>query len=166
MMKEQLMVEDLADFVQANREDQLGDLQSLYAELLHQWRLLSRYTPTNRVSERLSDTYWAGMAEWYDHFVEAKDRIGEPDAMPTPEMQQYYIDLVTKLADEVMATLPELGRSQVIDLTDFLFLLEGAVKRMRKLDIYSQSPIDCTLLIYYWQVIDDTIKELKKDDEN
>lgn len=143
MMKEQLMVEDLADFVQANREDQLGDLQSLYAELLHQWRLLSRYTPTNRVSERLSDTYWAGMAEWYDHFVEAKDRIGEPDAMPTPEMQQYYIDL-----------------------TDFLFLLEGAVKRMRKLDIYSQSPIDCTLLIYYWQVIDDTIKELKKDDEN
>ena len=64
------MTDDLAHFIKETREDAAYPHESLYVDLLEQWKVLSRYqlAYADKESKRLYNAYWNSMARWYEIF--------------------------------------------------------------------------------------------------
>lgn len=145
----------LAMFVRTNREDQLGDHQSLYMEILKQWRQVSAFaiaadTPANR---QLYVDYWRAMNRWYTRFTGEVARITEPATFSSPVLQDYYHSLITELATTITG--------QLVPTDGFARLLSGQLREMQRLELFGLTPIDCQLLLEYWRQLAAIIKEGK-----
>lgn len=155
------IINDLAAFVKNHREDQFGDHQSLYYEMLKQWRRLSRFSMADvtSASQALYDRYWTAMGKWHQRFVKEQDRISDPTPMPGPTLQGEYEALVTELADSVINDLPRPAATDVIQLNDFNRLLGIQLQEMAELYPEVLLPIDFLLLVEYWKLISQTVQE-------
>ena len=149
------IINDLAAFVKDHREDQFGEHESLYYEILKQWRQLSRFDMDNAdpASRELADHYWTAMGEWHQRFTEARGRISDPAPMPSIDLQEYYEALIAELADDVIANLPPLRSSSVIRINDFARRLNLQLGAMEDLYTDMMLPIDLILLVEYWRLI-------------
>ncbi|MDD6432633.1 MAG: hypothetical protein PUF79_05835 [Lactobacillaceae bacterium] len=159
------IINDLAAFVKNHREDQFGDHESLYMEMLKQWRQLSRpnmkgATPEN---QDLYDRYWDAMGKWHQRFVKEQDRIVDPEPFaPDPygesPLQDNYVDLIEDLSAEIIADLPRPAAADVIAINDFGRLLNIQLLEMRELYTDVLNPIDFILLMEYWQMVDQVVQ--------
>lgn len=159
------IINDLAAFVKNHREDQFGDHESLYMEMLKQWRQLSRPNMKGATLENhdLYDRYWDAMGKWHQRFVKEQDRIVDPEPFaPDPygesPLQDNYIDLIEDLSAEIIADLPRPAAADVIAINDFARLLNIQLLEMRELYTDVLNPIDFILLMEYWQMVDQVVQ--------
>ena len=154
------IINDLATFVRDHREDQFGDHESLYYEMLKQWRQLSRFSMdgADPASRDLADRYWAAMGRWYRRFVAEQDRVVNPTPMPTVTLQEQYEALVAELADGIIDDLPRPAAAPVIRIDDFARRLNLQLQEM--VDLYTDvlTPIDLLLLVEYWRMVDQAVQ--------
>ncbi|WP_273585804.1 hypothetical protein, partial [Clostridioides difficile] len=102
------MTDDLACFIKENREDTAFPHESLYVDLLEQWKVLSRYQLeyADKESKRLYNAYWNSMARWYEIFNNERDNLLEPTALPSDELMDFYAGLIEDLMDHVLNLVP------------------------------------------------------------
>lgn len=114
------MTDDLACFIKENREDTASPHESLYVDLLEQWKVLSRYQLeyADKESKRLYNTYWNSMARWYEIFNNERDNLLEPTALPSDELMDFYAGLIEDLMDHVLSLVPPSPHSTIIKLTE------------------------------------------------
>lgn len=149
------MTNDLAQFIKVNREDVAYPHESLYVDLLEQWKVLSRYQLeyADRESKRLYNVYWNSMAQWYKVFDSERDHLLEPTAMPSDDLMDFYADLIEDLMDHVLSLVPSSPHSTIIKLTDFRVLLSNELKKITQLDLGIQGPIDFAMITDYWKML-------------
>lgn len=158
-MDRQTIIDDLAAFVTTNREDQLDPHESLYVEMLQQWRQLAKVTGMKPANQELADRYWAAMEAWHQRFNEQRSQITEPAAFPTYDLANYYHQLITELATAVMNDLPRPASTPVIQLNDFGRQLSLQMRGLTQLDLDMLAPLDCALLLEYWRLMNQVVKE-------
>ena len=159
------IINDLATFVKNHREDQFGDHESLYMEMLKQWRQLNRPNMKGATQENqdLYDRYWDAMGKWHQRFVKEQDRIVDPEPFaPDPFgeslLQDNYVGLIEDLSAEIIADLPRPAAADVIAINDFARLLNIQLLEMRELYTDVLNPIDFILLMEYWQMVDHVVQ--------
>lgn len=157
------IINDLATFVKDHREDQFGDHESLYYEMLKQWRALSRFdmAKADPASRELADRYWAAMGQWHQRFVAEQDRVVNPTPMPTVTLQEQYEALVAELADGIITDLPTPQSQAVIRIDDFARRLNLQLTVMEDLYTDVLTPIDLLLLVEYWRMVDQAVQAKK-----
>ena len=155
------IINDLAAFVKQHREDQFGDHESLYMEMLKQWQQLSRPNMKDATQENqeLYDRYWDAMGKWHQRFVKEQDRIVDPEPFAAEPiagslLQDNYEDLIEDLSAEIVADLPRPAAAPVIAINDFARLLNIQLLEMRELYTDVLNPIDFILLMEYWRMVD------------
>lgn len=153
------MTDDLAHFIKETREDVAFPHESLYVDLLEQWKVLSNYQLkwADDQSKQLYDAYWDSMARWYEVFDNERDDLLEPMAMPSPDLVNFYSGLITDLMDHVVGMLPQYPHDAVIDLTDFRVLLSNELQKFKQLDLSMQGPIDFAMIMNYWKLMGDSL---------
>lgn len=153
------MVADLANFIQANHEDAAYPYESLYVELLKQWRVLSRFQPrpADQMSQQLYQAYWQAMQRWYQIFNQQRAELMEPAALPSAEMMDFYIKLVDDQIAHVQSLLPPSSHQTVIRIDDFRILLSQQLTEFTKLQLDEQGPLDFAMLIDYWRLLGDAL---------
>lgn len=151
------MTDDLAAFIKENHEDVAMPHESLYVDLLDQWRSLSNFklALADEESKRVYHAYWDAMSQWYEVFNRRRDDLMEPAAMPTVELADFYSGLIADLADHVMGLLPDYPHDQVIRLTDFRVLLKIQMPEFVQLGLRAQGPMDFAMLMDYWKLVND-----------
>lgn len=159
------IINDLAAFVKQHREDQFGDHESLYMEMLKQWQQLSRPNMKDATQENqeLYDRYWDAMGKWHQRFVKEQDRIVDPEPFAAEPiagslLQDNYEDLIEDLSAEIVADLPRPAAAPVIAINDFARLLNIQLLEMRELYTDVLNPIDFILLMEYWRMVDQVVQ--------
>lgn len=154
------IINDLATFVKDHREDQFGDHESLYYEMLKQWRALSRFemAKADPASRELADRYWTAMGQWHQRFVAEQDRIVNPTPMPSRSLQDHYEALIAELADGIITDLPTPQSQAVIRIDDFARRLNLQLTVMEDLYTDVLTPIDLLLLVEYWRMVDQAVQ--------
>ena len=159
------IINDLATFVKNHREDQFGDYESLYMEMLKQWQQLSRPNMKGATQENqeLYDRYWDAMEKWHQRFVKEQDRIVDPEPFAAEPiagslLQDNYEDLIEDLSAEIVADLPRPAAADVIAINDFARLLNIQLLEMRELYTDVLNPIDFILLMEYWRMVDQVVQ--------
>ena len=143
------MTDDLACFIKKNREDTASPHESLYVDLLEQWKVLSRYQLeyADKESKRLYNTYWNSMARWYEIF--------------NNELMDFYAGLIEDLMDHVLSLVPPSPHSTIIKLTDFRVLLSNELQKITQLDLGIQGPIDFAMIMDYWKMLGESFDREK-----
>ncbi|MRN07349.1 hypothetical protein EAI26_08115 [Lactobacillus sp. 0.1XD8-4] len=157
------MTDDLARFIKESREDVAFPHESLYVDLLEQWKVLSSYQLeyADEQSKKLYNAYWSSMKRWYEVFDNEREDLLEPAAMPSLDLADFYSGLITDLMNHVLSLLPAYPHDAVINLTDFRVLLSNEVHKFTKLDLGLQGPIDFAMIMDYWKLMGDALdKEL------
>lgn len=159
------IINDLAAFVKQHREDQFGDHESLYMEMLKQWQQLSRpnMKAATQENQELYDRYWDAMGKWHQRFVKEKARIVDPEPFAAEPiagslLQDNYEDLIEDLSAEIVADLPRPAAAPVIAINDFARLLNIQLLEMRELYTDVLTPIDFILLMEYWRMVDQVVQ--------
>ena len=159
------IINDLATFVKNHREDQFGDHESLYVEMLKQWQQLSRPNMKGATQENqeLYDRYWDAMGKWHQRFVKEQDQIVDPEPFaPDPfgesPLQENYEDLIEELAVTIIADLDRPAAADVIAINAFARLLNIQLLEMRDLSTDVLNPIDFILLMEYWRMVDQVVQ--------
>ena len=90
------MTDDLAHFIKETREDTAFPHESLYVDLLEQWKVLSRYQLeyADKESKRLYNAYWNSMSHWYKIFDKEREHLLEPTALPSEDLMDFYSGLI------------------------------------------------------------------------
>ncbi|MGN1280187.1 MAG: hypothetical protein ACI4T4_05795 [Limosilactobacillus sp.] len=160
------IINDLAAFVKKHREDQFGDHESLYMEMLKQWQQLSRPNMKGATKENqdLYERYWDAMGKWHQRFVREQDRIANPEPLAEELLQENYEDLIEELSAEIVADLPRPAAAQVIAINDFARLLNIQLLEMRELYTDVLNPIDFIMLMEYWRMVDQVIQGREVED--
>ncbi|OTA48205.1 hypothetical protein BHL91_09480 [Limosilactobacillus reuteri] len=153
------MTDDLARFIKENREDAAYPHESLYVDLLEQWKVLSRYQLeyADKESKRLYNAYWNSMARWYEVFNNERDNLLEPTALPSDELMDFYAGLIEDLMDHVLSLVPPSPHSTFIKLTDFRVLLSNELQKITQLDLEIQGPIDFAMIMDYWKMLGESL---------
>lgn len=154
------IINDLATYVKEHREDQFGDHESLYMEMLKQWQQLSRPNMTGATAENqaLYDRYWDVMGKWHQRFVKEQPRIANPEPLEESMLQDYYESLLEELSAAIVNDLPRPAAANVIAINDFARLLNIQLLEMRELYTDVLNPIDFILLMEYWQMVDQVVQ--------
>lgn len=154
------IINDLATYVKEHREDQFGDHESLYMEMLKQWQQLSRPNMTGATAENqaLYDRYWDAMGKWHQRFVKEQPRIANPEPLEESMLQDYYESLLEELSAAIVNDLPRPAAANVIAINDFARLLNIQLLEMRELYTDVLNPIDFILLMEYWQMVDQVVQ--------
>lgn len=159
------IINDLAAFVKQHREDQFGDHESLYMEMLKQWQQLSRPNMKGATQENqeLYDRYWDAMGKWHQRFLKEQDKIVDPEPFAAEPiagslLQDNYEDLIEDLSAEIVADLPRPAAAPVIAINDFARLLNIQLLEMRELYTDVLNPIDFILLMEYWRMVDQVVQ--------
>lgn len=157
------MTDDLACFIKENREDTASPHESLYVDLLEQWKVLSRYQLeyADKESKRLYNAYWNSMARWYEIFNNERDNLLEPTALPSDELMDFYAGLIEDLMDHVLNLVPSSPHSTIIKLTDFRVLLSNELQKITQLDLGIQGPIDFAMIMDYWKMLGESFDREK-----
>ena len=157
------MTDDLAHFIKETREDAAFPHESLYVDLLEQWKVLSRYqlAYADKESKRLYNAYWNSMARWYEVFNNERDNLLEPIALPSDELMDFYAGLIEDLMDHVLSLVPPSPHSTVIKLTDFRVLLSNELQKITQLDLEIQGPIDFAMIMDYWKMLGESLDREK-----
>ncbi|MDO4903838.1 MAG: hypothetical protein Q3959_06225 [Limosilactobacillus sp.] len=150
------LIKGLEKFVTENHEEELGPYQSLYAEILHQWKAMNCY-PMSWAEERsqvIAEKYWEGMNHWYEIFEKSKEEIRKPQLGPKIELATFYMELSEEYATDVKAHLPEVDIDKtVVKINDFPFRLSQQLREFDKLDIEFFTLPDFKMLLEYWHVL-------------
>lgn len=148
------IINDLAAFVKNHREDQVGEHESLYYELLKQWEQLARFdlATATPASQDLYERYWTAMGQWHRGFVKERYRLIDPTPVSSPDLQEYYEQLIAELADETIANLP-INRGN-----HFAHLLNLQLEKMEDLYTDAMLPIDYLFLVEYWKLINRVVQ--------
>lgn len=155
-VKPKELVNALGEFVKANREDQLGPHQSLYAEIWRQWQALDKYSMdwADGVSQDLSQRYWRAMGQWYQSFNRVRRQVMEPALAPSAEVAAFYLRVVRRYANDVQGKLPVATNQQpVAKINDFAFRLRQQLVELEQLDTAVLTMLDIQLLIEYWHML-------------
>lgn len=153
------MTDDLAHFIAENREDVAFPHESLYVDLLAQWKLLSNYDLkyADDDSRALYELYWSSMSQWYAIFDQQRAKLLAPAAMPSIELINFYAGLIDDLASHVLSQVPDYPHGEVIDLMDFRVLLKSQLQNFTELDLQLQGPMDFAMLIDYWKIMNEAL---------
>ena len=154
------IINDLAAFVKNHREDQFGEHESLYYEILKQWVRLDRFDAAAATpeSQALYDRYWTAMGQWHQDFVAARDRLADPTPISSLDLQEHYENLIADLADETIANLPLAAARGVARDKNFARLLNLQLEKMEDLYTDVMLPIDFLLLVEYWKLINQVVQ--------
>lgn len=158
------MTDDLAAFIKEHHEDVALPHESLYVDLLAQWKALSSYqlSQADKESRLVYETYWDSMRQWYDVFDRQRDDLLTPSIMPTIELSDFYSGLIDDLSAHVLSLLPDYPHDGVIKLADFRILLKLEMKKLTQLDLYAQGPMDFAMLVDYWKLVNDAFSSLNR----
>ena len=139
------MTDDLARFIKENREDAAYPHESLYVDLLEQWKVLSRYQLeyADKESKRV--------------FNNERNHLLEPTAVPSEDLMDFYAGLIEDLMDHVLSLVPPSPHSTVIKLTDFRVLLSNELQKITQLDLGIQGPIDFAMIMDYWKMLGESL---------
>lgn len=157
------IITGLKQFVEDQREDQLGEYRSLYYALYRQWDELDRI-PVDQ-HKQMAALYWQQMEAWYDRFLKEKERISRREIMPSSDAMGMYLTIVDDMMDAVMAKLPEQKNGPVIYLNDFVLMLDKQLDRFSRLDLEWLTPIDCIMLMEYWRGINIIVENYEEGAE-
>lgn len=153
-VKPAALIAGLQSYVSTNREEALGPHQSLYAELLHQWQMMDRCSRywTSGDNRRQATRYWRGMAEWYQHFLDARERVlAAETAIDDVAVDEFYGELLADYSAAVIDQLPQVDFSQpVIQVNDFATRLFYQLEKVQQLDLTVFTMMDYQLLVDYW----------------
>lgn len=159
MTNNQKMITNLATFVRDNREDAYGDDESLYYELLKQWRYLNRPATVwaDPTSKRLYQEYWRQMGKWYQSFKGLQKEIVKPDAVDTMDTRDLLEEVIKEAQQMAIEQLSQLEQPQnhgsVIALNNFVRVLKNELVKISQIDMLALSPADFEMLVEYWQAI-------------
>jgi hypothetical protein len=159
MTDNQKMITNLATFVRDHHETAYGDNESLYYELLKQWRHLNRPATVwaDSTSKHLYQEYWRQMGKWYQSFQGLKREIVKPDSVDSLDMQDLLEEVIKEAQQMAIEQLSQLQQPQdhgpVIALNNFVRILENELVQISKLDTLALSPADFEMLVEYWQAI-------------
>jgi hypothetical protein len=158
------MTDDLAHFIAETREDVAFPHESLYVDLLVQWKALSNYNLkwADDTSRELYDIYWSSMRKWYEIFDQQRAKLLEPAAMPSVELVDFYAGLIDDLSCHVLSVIPDYPHAGVIDLTDFRVLLNIQLQNFTALNLRVQGPMDFAMLIDYWKLMNEAFGQVDK----
>ncbi|MCT3200481.1 hypothetical protein EGO58_08055 [Limosilactobacillus reuteri] len=157
------MTDDLAHFIKETREDAAFPHESLYVDLLEQWKVLSRYQLeyADKESKRLYNAYWNSMSHWYKIFDKEREHLLEPTALPSEDLMDFYAGLIEDLMDHVLSLVPPVPHSTIIKLTDFRVLLSNELQKITQLDLEIQGPIDFAMIMDYWKMLGESFDREK-----
>lgn len=152
------MTDDLARFIKETREDVALPHESLYVDLLEQWKVLSRYQLefADAQSKKLYNAYWNSMTRWYEVFDKEREDLLEPAAMTSLDLVDFYSGLISDLMDHVISLVPPYPHNNVIKLTDFRVLLSNELQKITQLNLGMQGPIDFAMIMDYWKLMGDS----------
>lgn len=160
-IRPQKMIDDLQRWITANREDQVWTQhQSLYLEILAQWKAVNRYRPEHGTDEdeRLYNLYWSAMQQWYQSFAQQSEEIFTATPIEATDKVGFYDGLVKDLQDVIMDRIPEIEHAKIVRLTSFLNILKVSLNDMTKLQLEDLNVIDMSLLLDYWQFLGQALK--------
>lgn len=158
----QKLIDDLQRWITANREDQIWTQhQSLYLEVLAQWKAVNRYRPENGTEEdqRLYELYWRAMAKWHQSFAQQSEEIFEATPIRATDRAGFYGGVLTELQSVILERLPKLEQAKIVRMTSFLNILKVSLTDMTKLELADLNVIDMSLLLDYWKFLGDAIKQ-------
>lgn len=160
-LEPQEMINDLQRWVTARHEDQVwSQHESLYLEILAQWKAVNRYRPEHGTVEdqRLYNLYWAAMNQWHQSFAQQSEDIFEATPLAVTDKLGFYTDLLDELKKVTLAKLPEIQHAKIVRMNGFINILNVSLNDMQKLSLDDFNVVDISLLLDYWKFLGDALK--------
>lgn len=158
----QKLINDLQQWVTASREDQVwGQHESLYLEILAQWKAVNCYRPEhgNEEDQHFYEPYWDAMNKWHQSFAQQSEDIFTATPIQATDKVGFYGDVLNGLQDVIMKRLPEIQHSKVLRLNSFLNILKVSLTDMEKLSLSDLNVVDMSLLLDYWKFLGDAFRK-------
>ncbi|WP_251576280.1 hypothetical protein [Limosilactobacillus agrestimuris] len=158
----QKLIDDMQRWITATREDKVWTQhESLYLEVLAQWKAVNRYRPEHGTEEdqRLYQLYWTAMDQWHQSFSQQSEEIF--DAMPIQATNKagFYDGILQELQSSILERIPKIQQGKIVRMTSFLNILRVSLNDMTKLSLDDLSVVDMSLLLDYWKFLGDALRE-------
>ena len=158
----QKLIDDLQHWITANREDQVWTQhESLYLEVLAQWKAVNRYRPENGTAEdqRLYQLYWTAMDQWHQSFPQQSEEIFEAIPIRATDKVGFYDGVLQELQAVILDRLPQVQQAKIVRMTSFLNVLRVSLNDMTKLSLDDLNVVDMSLLLDYWKFLGDALRK-------
>ena len=158
----QKLIDDLQYWITANREDQVWTQhESLYLEVLAQWKAVNRYRPENGTAEdqRLYQLYWTPMDQWHQSFAQQSEEIFEAIPIRATDKVGFYDGVLQELQAVILDRLPQVQQAKIVRMTSFLNVLRVSLNDMTKLSLDDLNVVDMSLLLDYWKFLGDALRK-------
>lgn len=158
----QKLIDDLQHWITANREDQVWTQhESLYLEVLAQWKAVNRYRPENGTAEdqRLYQLYWTAMDQWHQSFAHQSEEIFEAIPIRATDKVGFYDGVLQELQAVILDRLPQVQQAKIVRMTSFLNVLRVSLNDMTKLSLDDLNVVDMSLLLDYWKFLGDALRK-------
>lgn len=158
----QKLIDDLQYWITANREDQVWTQhESLYLEVLAQWKAVNRYRPENGTAEdqRLYQLYWTAMDQWHQSFSQQSEEIFEAIPIRATDKVGFYDGVLQELQAVILDRLPQVQQAKIVRMTSFLNVLRVSLNDMTKLSLDDLNVVDMSLLLDYWKFLGDALRK-------
>lgn len=158
----QNLINDLQHWITANREDQVWTQhESLYLEVLAQWKAVNRYRPENGTAQdqQLYRLYWTAMNQWHQSFAQQSEEIFTATPIQATDKAGFYDGVLQELQAVILDRLPRIQQAKIVRMTSFLNVLKVSLSDMTKLSLTDLNVVDMSLLLDYWQFLGDALKE-------
>lgn len=158
----QKLIDDLQHWITANREDQVWTQhESLYLEVLAQWKAVNRYRPENGTAEdqRLYQLYWTAMDQWHQSFSQQSEEIFEAIPIRATDKVGFYDGVLQELQAVILDRLPQVQQAKIVRMTSFLNVLRVSLNDMTKLSLDDLNVVDMSLLLDYWKFLGDALRK-------
>lgn len=158
----QKLIDDLQHWITANREDQVWTQhESLYLEVLAQWKAVNRYRPENGTAEdqRLYQLYWTAMDQWHQSFAQQIEEIFEAIPIRATDKVGFYDGVLQELQAVILDRLPQVQQAKIVRMTSFINVLRVSLNDMTKLSLDDLNVVDMSLLLDYWKFLGDALRK-------
>ena len=158
----QKLIDDLQHWITANREDQVWTQhESLYLEVLAQWKAVNRYRPENGTAEdqRLYQLYWTAMDQWHQSFSQQSEEIFEAIPIRATDKVGFYDGVLQELQAVILDRLPQVQQAKIVRMTSFINVLRVSLNDMTKLSLDDLNVVDMSLLLDYWKFLGDALRK-------
>ena len=158
----QKLIDDLQHWITANREDQVWTQhESLYLEVLAQWKAVNRYRPENGTAEdqRLYQLYWTAMDQWHQSSLQQSEDIFEAIPIRATDKVGFYDGVLQELQAVILDRLPQVQQAKIVRMTSFINVLRVSLNDMTKLSLDDLNVVDMSLLLDYWKFLGDALRK-------